>query len=327
MAAMIGVNVALTLIWKNVTGRNGRPMVSEGNTAAMLNQNSNCTYTGVPRKNQVKVHAGLDSNRLGETLIMAITTPRMMPMAMAATVMDLLGAVDPKAVLFLGKCGGLKKTKLGEYDSNRSRGLIAINLRDNDEVIGAELVSSDDDVLLVSRKGMSVRFTADDKQLRPMGRATSGVTGMKFRSGDSLLSMSVVRDDAFVFTVTDGGFAKRTPVEQYRVQNRSGLGIKAMKLVDERGALVGALVVDSDDEVLAVTASGGVIRSRVGEVNPTGRDTMGVKYMNLADGDRVLGIARNADADGEDDDAQQVADGEQADTTTGVDASEVSPQG
>ena len=244
-----------------------------------------------------------------------------------AQVLDLRD-YDQAPYLVLATAGGaVKKTKLGEYDSNRSRGLIAINLRDNDEVIGAELVSSDDDVLLVSRKGMSVRFTADDKQLRPMGRATSGVTGMKFRSGDSLLSMSVVRDDAFVFTVTDGGFAKRTPVEQYRVQNRSGLGIKAMKLVDERGALVGALVVDSDDEVLAVTASGGVIRSRVGEVNPTGRDTMGVKYMNLADGDRVLGIARNADADGEDDDAQQVADGEQADTTTGVDASEVSSQG
>ncbi|MEI6365250.1 MAG: DNA gyrase subunit A, partial [Actinomycetes bacterium] len=191
------------------------------------------------------------------------------------------------------KNGKVKKTKLGEYDSNRSRGLIAINLQEDDEVIGAELVSPTDDLLLVSRKGMSVRFTADDAQLRPMGRSTAGVTGMRFRAGDALLSMSVVTEGAFVFTVTDGGFAKRTPVEQYRVQNRSGLGIKAMKLVDARGALAGALVVDATDEVLAVTSNGGVIRSRVDEVNPTSRDTMGVRYMNLVEDDVVLGIARN----------------------------------
>jgi DNA gyrase subunit A len=202
------------------------------------------------------------------------------------------------------KNGKVKKTKLEEYDSNRSRGLIAINLQEDDEVIGAELVSPSDDLLLVSRKGMSVRFTADDAQLRPMGRATAGVTGMKFRAGDALLSMSVVTEGAFVFTVTDGGFAKRTPVEQYRVQNRSGLGIKAMKLVDARGALAGALVVDATDEVLAVTSNGGVIRSRVDEVNPTSRDTMGVRYMNLVEGDVVLGIARNAESDDVDDDLE-----------------------
>ena len=202
------------------------------------------------------------------------------------------------------KNGKVKKTKLGEYDSNRSRGLIAINLQEDDEVIGAELVSPSDDLLLVSRKGMSVRFTADDAQLRPMGRSTAGVTGMKFRAGDALLSMSVVTEGAFVFTVTDGGFAKRTPVEQYRVQNRSGLGIKAMKLVDARGALAGALVVDATDEVLAVTSNGGVIRSRVDEVNPTSRDTMGVRYMNLVEDDVVLGIARNAESDDADDDVE-----------------------
>ncbi len=202
------------------------------------------------------------------------------------------------------KNGKVKKTKLEEYDSNRSRGLIAINLQEDDEVIGAELVSPTDDLLLVSRKGMSVRFTADDAQLRPMGRSTAGVTGMKFRAGDALLSMSVVTEGAFVFTVTDGGFAKRTPVEQYRVQNRSGLGIKAMKLVDARGALAGALVVDATDEVLAVTSNGGVIRSRVDEVNPTSRDTMGVRYMNLVEDDVVLGIARNAESDDADDDVE-----------------------
>jgi DNA gyrase subunit A len=217
------------------------------------------------------------------------------------------------------KNGKVKKTKLEEYDSNRSRGLIAINLQEDDEVIGAELVSPTDDLLLVSRKGMSVRFTADDAQLRPMGRATAGVTGMKFRAGDALLSMSVVTEGAFVFTVTDGGFAKRTPVEQYRVQNRSGLGIKAMKLVDARGALAGALVVDATDEVLAVTSNGGVIRSRVDEVNPTSRDTMGVRYMNLVEGDVVLGIARNAESDDVDDDLEgeeAVASGDETTETS-----------
>ena len=214
------------------------------------------------------------------------------------------------------KNGKVKKTKLDEFDSNRSRGLIAINLQEDDEVIGAELVSPTDDLLLVSRKGMSVRFTADDEQLRPMGRATAGVTGMKFRAGDALLSMSVVTEGAFVFTVTDGGFAKRTPVEQYRVQNRSGLGIKAMKLVDARGALAGALVVDATDEVLAVTSNGGVIRSRVDEVNPTSRDTMGVRYMNLVEGDVVLGIARNAESDDVDDELEGDEATVSADETT-----------
>jgi len=219
------------------------------------------------------------------------------------------------------KNGKVKKTKLGEYDSNRSRGLIAINLQEDDEVIGAELVSPTDDLLLVSRKGMSVRFTADDAQLRPMGRSTAGVTGMRFRAGDALLSMSVVTEGAFVFTVTDGGFAKRTPVEQYRVQNRSGLGIKAMKLVDARGALAGALVVDATDEVLAVTSNGGVIRSRVDEVNPTSRDTMGVRYMNLVEDDVVLGIARNAESDDADDDVEgEEAIASAAETTETPDA-------
>jgi DNA gyrase subunit A len=143
--------------------------------------------------------------------------------------------------------------------------------------------------------------------------------------------MSVVRDGAYVFTVTDGGFAKRTPVDQYRLQNRSGLGIKAMKLVDERGALAGALVVDETDEVLAVTSNGGVIRSRVDEVNPTGRDTMGVRYMNLADGDLVLGIARNAEADepdveGDLEIAGEAAEGVATDAGIGGDATDAADQ-
>ncbi|MBM9437329.1 DNA gyrase subunit A [Streptomyces bryophytorum] len=205
------------------------------------------------------------------------------------------------------KSGLVKKTALKDYDSPRSGGVIAINLRESegeaggaagsDELIGAELVSADDDLLLVSRKAQCIRFTASDDALRPMGRATSGVKGMSFREGDELLSMNVVRTGTFVFTATDGGYAKRTPVDEYRVQGRGGLGIKAAKIVEDRGSLVGALVVEETDEILAITLSGGVIRTRVNEVRETGRDTMGVQLINLGKRDAVVGIARNAEAE------------------------------
>src|SRR5215207_659460 len=198
------------------------------------------------------------------------------------------------------KHGLVKKTRLTEYDSNRIGGVIAVAFRDDDdELIGAELVSATDDVLLVSRRAQAIRFTATDEQLRPMGRATSGVIGMKFRRGDELLSMSVVRDgtDSYVFTVTDGGYAKRTAVEDYRVQGRGGLGIKAMKINEDRGSLVGGLVVTEGDEVLAIRSTGGVTRSPVRDVPAKGRDTMGVKYVALGAGDAVVAIARNAEED------------------------------
>ncbi|MEY2798724.1 MAG: hypothetical protein RIS22_990 [Actinomycetota bacterium] len=200
------------------------------------------------------------------------------------------------------KSGLVKKTPLDEYDSNRTGGLIAINLRDGDEVVSAVLVGEKDDILLVSKNAMSLRFTADDEALRPMGRATSGVIGMKFRAGDELLAMDSVSDvaNAFVFTATDGGFAKRTPVIEYRPQGRGGLGIKAAK-VDEasRGVLVGALIVTEEDEVLAITSAGTVMRTRVDEVRQTGRDTMGVRLVNLDPETVVVSIARNAEADGD----------------------------
>jgi DNA gyrase subunit A len=198
------------------------------------------------------------------------------------------------------KHGLVKKTRLTEYDSNRSGGVIAVAFRnESDEMIGAELVGPTDDILLVSRKAQAIRFTATDEQLRPMGRATGGVYGMKFRDGDELLSMSVVRDgtDSYVFTVTDGGYAKRTAVEDYRVQGRGGLGIKAMKINEGRGSLVGGLVVTEGDEVLAIRSTGGVTRSPVRDVPAKGRDTMGVKYVALGAGDAVVAIARNAEDD------------------------------
>ncbi|MBL1118772.1 DNA gyrase subunit A [Streptomyces sp. 110] len=216
----------------------------------------------------------------------------------------ILAIRDYEAVPYLvlaTKSGLVKKTPLKDYDSPRSGGVIAINLREmddgrEDELIGAELVSSADDLLLISKKAQSIRFTATDDSLRPMGRATSGVKGMSFREGDELLSMNVVRPGTFVFTATDGGYAKRTNVDEYRVQGRSGLGIKAAKIVEDRGSLVGALVVEETDEILAITLSGGVIRTRVNEVRETGRDTMGVQLINLGKRDAVVGIARNAEA-------------------------------
>jgi len=188
---------------------------------------------------------------------------------------------------------------LGEFDSNRSGGVIAINLREGDAVIAARLVSADDDLLLISRKGQSIRFHADDEALRPMGRATSGVIGMRFRQGDELLAMMVAQPDAFVFTATDGGFAKRTPIDEYPVQGRGGQGVLTARLTDDRGGLVGALMVGTGDEIFAITSGGGVIRTRSDEVRPTSRATMGVRLINLADGDAVVGVSRNAEASSE----------------------------
>jgi DNA gyrase subunit A len=192
--------------------------------------------------------------------------------------------------------GLVKKTALQDFDSNRTGGVIAINLREGDAVISARLVSADDDLLLVSHKGQSIRFKADDEALRPMGRATSGVIGMRFKSGDELLAMMVVRPDAFVFTATDGGYAKRTAIDEYPLQGRGGQGVLTAKLTDDRGGLVGALMVDETDEVFAITSGGGVIRTRADEVRPTSRATMGVRLINLGDGDAVVGVTRNAES-------------------------------
>jgi DNA gyrase subunit A len=210
------------------------------------------------------------------------------------------------------KNGLVKKTRLTDYDSPRTGGLIAVNLRDGDELIGARLVGPDDDILLVSRKGMSIRFHADDAALRPMGRATSGVIGMRFRDGDELLALGVVRADSYVFTATSAGYAKRTPVDEWMVKGRGGLGIKAMRTTDGRGVLVGALIVGEGDELYAITAGGGVIRTRVtqGELRPLGRDTMGVRLINLADGDEVVAIAWNAEAAAVDEPVDEPGEGD-----------------
>jgi DNA gyrase subunit A len=198
--------------------------------------------------------------------------------------------------LVLATRGGLvKKTALTEYDTNRTGGIIAINLREGDELVSAMLVENDSEVLLVSRLGMSIRFKADEEATRPMGRSTSGVIGMHFRGDDQLLSASVVADAGSVFVVTEGGYAKRTAVDQYRPQQRGGLGIKVAKLNDERGVLAGALIVEDDDEVLVVLASGKVVRSAVAEVPAKGRDTMGVVFARFDDHDKIIAVAKNSE--------------------------------
>ncbi|MDY5127067.1 DNA gyrase subunit A [Actinotignum sp. GS-2025f] len=222
---------------------------------------------------------------------------------------------DAKYLVLATKSGLVKKTPLQDYDSPRSGGLIAIKLREladgsSDEVVAASLVDDADDLLLVSRHGMSLRFTANAESLRPMGRAASGVTGMKFRGDDSLLTMDVVHDDSQVFVMTEQGFAKRTSADEYRVQGRAGMGIKVAKLTEARGDLVGALMVSSGDEVLAIMESGKVMRAAVDEVSLTGRNTQGVTFVRPDKGDRIIAVARNAEVEIEEDEVP--AAGEQA---------------
>jgi DNA gyrase subunit A len=204
-------------------------------------------------------------------------------------VTQILDIRDYQAAKYLAlatRDGLIKKTALTEYDTNRTGGIIAIKLREGDELVSALLIEEDSDVLLVSRKGMSIRFTATDEALRPMGRSTSG---------DSLLSASLVSDSGFVFVVTEGGYAKRTDADQYRTQNRGGLGIKVAKLSEDRGDLVGSLIVEEEDEVLVVLETGKVVRSAVNEVPAKGRDTMGVVFARFEDGDKILAVARNSE--------------------------------
>ncbi|PPF79788.1 DNA gyrase subunit A [Subtercola sp. Z020] len=211
---------------------------------------------------------------------------------------QILDIRDYKAATYLTLAtreGLLKKTALSEYDTNRSGGIIAINLREGDELVSALLVEETSDVLLVSKKGMSIRFTASNEALRPMGRSTAGVIGMKFRDDDYLLDASMVSDNGFVFVVTEGGYAKRTSVDQYRLQGRGGLGIKVAKLQEARGDLAGSLIVDEEDEVLVVLASGKVVRSSVAEVPAKGRDTMGVVFARFAEDDRIIALAKNTE--------------------------------
>ena len=229
------------------------------------------------------------------------------------TVLSIPNYEVAKYLVLATRSGKVKKTALAEYDSPRQGGLIAVRLmadengENADELIGAALCNAEDDIILVSRHGMSLKFKADDEQLRPMGRQTAGVQGMKFRDGDELLVMDVVwgNTDKDLLVVTDEGFAKRTAISEYRLQGRNGFGVKAVQLTDERGSLVGALVVDEGDQVMAIMRSGKVIRSDVSEVKRTGRTTQGVTLAKPDKGDVIISIARNAEQDDETDEAPE----------------------
>jgi DNA gyrase subunit A len=223
------------------------------------------------------------------------------------------------------KSGLVKKSRLTDFDSPRSRGIIAINLREDDEVIGASLVSSEEDLLLVSKGAQAIRFRASDESLRPMGRATSGVIGMRFNDGDELLGMYVVREGEDVLVATGGGYAKRTPADAYPVQGRGGRGVVTAKIVEARGELVGALMVNADDEIFAITSAGGLIRTRAGEVKQSGRQTMGVRLMNLATGDSVVALARNAESLVEDDSEELAGDDDEQGISADVGLDQVEP--
>ena len=231
-----------------------------------------------------------------------------------------------KYLVLATRSGKVKKTRLSEYDSPRQGGLIAVRLMTDengetvDELIGANLCNAEDDIILVSKHGMSLKFRADDDQLRPMGRQTAGVQGMKFRDGDELLAMDVVWGDSDkdLFVVTNEGFAKRTALSEYRLQGRNGFGVKAVQLVEGRGFLVGALVVSEEDQVMAIMTSGKVIRANVNEVKRTGRTTQGVTFAKPEKNDEIISIARNAEAEDE-------ADGETMTTESSGSASSIQP--
>ncbi|GAA3001277.1 DNA gyrase subunit A [Streptosporangium longisporum] len=252
-------------------------------------------FTNKGRVYRVKAYELPDSGRdaRGQHLANLLA---MQPDEIVMEVLDLRDYEVAPYLVLATRSGLVKKTRLSEYDSPRTGGLIAINLREDDEVIAARLVSEEDDLLLVSRGAQSIRFTASDEALRPMGRATSGVIGMRFLDGDELLSMNRIADGDDVLVATEGGYAKRTPADQYPVQGRGGKGVLTAKIVSARGKLVGAVMVRPEDEVFAITSAGGVIRTSAGEIKQSGRQTMGVRLMNLAEGDSVVALARNAEA-------------------------------
>ncbi len=257
-------------------------------------------FTNKGRVYRAKVHelpdAGRDARGQHVANLMAFK-----PDEQIASVLSIKDYHTAPYLVLATKTGLVKKSPLTEYDSPRTGGLIAISLRDGDEVVGATLATDKDELLLVSRKGMSLRFLANNESIRSMGRSATGVIGMKFRAGDELLAMARVGGsdkNLFVFTATDGGFGKKSPLDEYRIQNRGGIGIKAAKINEERGGLVGALVISNKDEILAITSNGSVMRTDASEIRQTGRDSMGVRLVNLDEGVALLSVTKNGeDAD------------------------------
>ena len=219
------------------------------------------------------------------------------PEEQVVEVQDLRDYSQAKYLVLATRNGVIKKSRLADYDSSRSTGLVAITLRDEDDVVSAQLVNDEDDLLLVSKMGYSVRCHADDATLRPMGRTAGGVIGIRFKTDDDyLLKMEVATPDSFVVTVTEGGWAKRTSIDEWNAKGRGTQGVRAMRLVEKRGGLAGALICAADDEIFAIASNGVVIRTRVDEIRAAGRDTMGVSFMKVGDDDQVVAVARSSAA-------------------------------
>jgi DNA gyrase subunit A len=253
-------------------------------------------FTNQGRVYRAKVHelpdAGRDARGQHVANLMAFKSDEII-----AQVLSFKDYTASPYLVLATKTGLVKKTPLIEYDSPRTGGLIAISLKPGDEVVSAALVNQGDELLLVSKKAMSLRFAADEESLRPMGRSTSGVIGMKFRAGDELLTMARINSQSanvFVLTATDGGYGKKTPLDEYRLQGRGGIGIKAAKIDENsRGSLVSALVLADTDEILAITSAGTVMRTPAAEVRQTGRDSMGVRLVNLDEGVALVSVTQN----------------------------------
>ena len=222
-----------------------------------------------------------------------------------AQVLAIDGFDEGKSLILATVRGLVKKTPLVAYGSNRAAsGIIAITLREDenglpDRLVAAALADSDDDLIFVTRNGQSLRVSASDDVLPPRGRTTQGVRGIRLKDDDELLTMQVVDDSSDLLTVTEGGFAKRTRIGEYRLQNRAGSGIKVANFVGDIGALAGAVSVSEDDEVMLIMRSGNIVRVAVSEVNRTGRVTKGVIFVKVLEGDSVIGVTKYLEIDAE----------------------------
>ena len=204
-------------------------------------------------------------------------------------IIDTRDFAGERFLFFATKNGTVKKTAFDAYDSSRRDGLIAINLRDDDELVRVIETSGSDDIFMVSRRGMTIRFAEDD--VRAMGRTAGGVRGMRLKADDSVVSVDVARDDTAILILTEAGFGKRTQLERFNAQARGGQGVRGIRLTGKKGEVVAAFMVGLDDEIVAVSNNGITIRMEVRSISSQGRDATGVRVMNLDDGDVVGSVA------------------------------------
>ncbi len=216
----------------------------------------------------------------------------LLPLQVGETIQAIIDTRDfasERFLFFATKKGTVKKTSFNEYDSSRRDGLIAINLRDDDELVKVIETSGSDDIFMVSRKGITIRFSEDE--VRPMGRSAGGVRGMKMKPEDELVSVDVARDDTAILMITESGYGKRTQLERFNRQGRGGQGVIGIKLTGRKGKVVAAFMVGLDDDIVAVSSGGVMIRMNVRDISSQGRDATGVRVMSLDEGQIVASVA------------------------------------